>query len=226
MEIGERLEFCRKCMNKETNSIGSYACVLTHDKPDFEEACPHFTRDEREPDKALHSSYFLGFSEIKEYTDPDVYEKLRMEQSMVNAIVFGLVASVIGAILWAVITVATGYQIGYMALGIGALVGFTIRYMGKGFEQTYAILGAGISLFGCLLGNLLSVVALASRELNVGFFQIFGSLNFYTVVQVMIQTFQFMDIVFYGIAIYEGFRFATLKFTERSLWEHTLKYKK
>jgi len=226
MEIVEKLEFCRKCKNREINSVVGIVCALTHAKPDFETDCKDFLRDETEPDKALDESYALSSSEVKEKTDPDIYEKLKMEQSLPKALLFSLIASVFGAILWAAITVATGYQIGYMAVGIGALVGFTVRYTGKGFEQIFAILGAGISLFGCLLGNLLSVVAFTAKEYNLGYFQIFSSLSFGAIVDVMTQTFQFMDLVFYGIAVYEGFRFSTIKFTEKSLWQQTLKYKK
>src|SRR5713101_3491857 len=36
----------------------------------------------------------------------------------------GLAAAIIGAIIWAVVTVTTKYQIGWMALGVGALIAF------------------------------------------------------------------------------------------------------
>jgi hypothetical protein len=40
----------------------------------------------------------------------------------------GLAAAIIGAIVWAVLTVMTNYhQIGWMAVGVGALVGFALR---------------------------------------------------------------------------------------------------
>jgi hypothetical protein len=46
----------------------------------------------------------------------------------------GLAAAILGAIIWAVVTVTTKYQIGYMAIGVGALVGFALR-IGKGGES-------------------------------------------------------------------------------------------
>ena len=43
----------------------------------------------------------------------------------------GLAAAIIGAIIWAVVTVTAKYQIGWMAVGVGVLVGFALR-IGKG----------------------------------------------------------------------------------------------
>lgn len=38
----------------------------------------------------------------------------------------------VSALLWAAITVATGHQIGYMALTAGFIVGFAVRFAGRG----------------------------------------------------------------------------------------------
>ena len=226
MELKEQLDYCRKCQKRETNSAGTLLCSLTHNKLVFEGVeCKEYIRDESEPDKYLDDEYSLSFSEIKENLDSTVYEKFKIDQNIFNAISFGLLASFIGALVWALISYLTGYQIGYMAMAIGALVGFTIKHFGKGFELPFAISGAVISLFGCLLGNLLTVIIFASKEYNVGVFQIFGSLSFDLIIKVMIESFRFMDIVFYGIAIYEGFRFSTMRFTEKTLWSFTQKYK-
>src|SRR5690606_41520791 len=50
-------------------------------------------------------------------------EMLRLEQNMPLALLAGVAAAVIGAVLWAVITVATNLQIGYIAVGLRFLVG-------------------------------------------------------------------------------------------------------
>ncbi len=224
MELREQLEICRKCTKRELNTTGGIACSLTHSRPDFETVCNTYVYDVNEPDEMLNDSIYLSVSEIKSKTDPEIFSKLQFEQKFPSALLLGCIAGLLGSILWAFISILTGYQIGYMAVGIGALVGFTIRYFGKGFEMQYALLGAIISLLSCLLGNLLSVVGFAAKEFDLGYFQIIGNLNFSVVLSIMTETFTFIDLVFYGIAIYEGYRFATLKFTERSLWLYTKKY--
>src|SRR6266576_7031028 len=80
----------------------------------------------------------------------------------------GLAAAIIGAIIWAVVTVTTKYQIGWMALGVGALVGFALR-IGNG-GKVFGILGAVLALCGCILGNYFSLIGFASAQEHVGFF--------------------------------------------------------
>jgi hypothetical protein len=126
------------------------------------------------------------------------------------ALVFGLLASIVGAILWAVITVSTGYQIGYMAIAIGFIVGYTVKFAGRGNQITFGIIGAVLSLFGCLLGNYFSQIGFASSALHMGFFDTLTMIQPSLVLGAMKDEFAFMDIVFYGIAGYEGFKFSLL----------------
>ena len=58
--------------------------------------------------------------------------QLDAEQNLPLGVCGGLLAAVLGAAVWAGVTVATGYQIGWMAVGVGFVVGFTVRLLGKG----------------------------------------------------------------------------------------------
>jgi hypothetical protein len=225
MELREQLEFCRKCTNRELNSLGAIVCVLTHKKPDFEGTCPSYIHDTSEPVRRLDDTTALSFSEIESNVSPEIYSKLRVEQRMIPAMLVGFAASIAGAILWALFSYLTHMVIGYMAILIGAMVGFSIRYTGRGFEMSYALMGAFFSLFGCAFGNLLTMVGFAAHEYQMGFFEILSKLSIPAVIGVMVETFRLMDVLFYGIAIYEGFRFAHVTFTEKSLWKQAEKYK-
>lgn len=197
-------------------------CSLTNEVPSFEETCVSFLKDESEPEKALDSHFHLSPIEIKQKAEPEIYNKIVNDQDFTKALIGGLSASVISAILWALISLS-GFQFGFMAIGVGALVGFVIKFYGKGIDIKYAISGSIISLFGCLLGNFLTVIEFASKELNTSFFQVFSQVPLSSIPQIMFKTMHPVDFVFYGIAIYEGYRFSTIKFTERSLWEYTRK---
>ena len=63
-------------------------------------------------------------------------EQLRSQQNFPAAVVAGFAGGTVGAIVWAVITVATDYQIGWMAVGVGFLVGFAVRAVGKGIDRS------------------------------------------------------------------------------------------
>lgn len=123
------------------------------------------------------------------------------------AIVGGLVASIAGAALWAVITVSTGMQIGYMSVGVGLLVGFAMRYAGHGAGPVFGIFGAAFALFGCMLGNVLSAVGFFSTQNNAPFFDVLGSITFSTAMNILTEGFQPLDILFYGLAIWCGYRY-------------------
>ena len=141
---------------------------------------------------------------------------IKAKQSLGLAILGGLVASIIGAILWAIISYATGYKIGFVAIGVGFLVGFAVRFCGKGLTMPFGIVGALLALFGCVLGNFLMVVIVSSQVEGVALSTILGyvATSPGVILEVMKETFSPMDLVFYAIAVYEGYRFSFYQLTE------------
>ena len=84
------------------------------------------------------------------------------EENILFGTLAGIIAAIAGALLWMGITVVTGYHVGYVALGVGALVGLTVRLVGNGRSLIFGIVGAVLTLAGCLGGEVLTVVQLAS----------------------------------------------------------------
>ena len=109
--------------------------------------------------------------------DDEIIQKLRSHQDFYYGIFGGLLAMILGAIIWAIITVATEYQIGYMAIGVGLLVGFTVQFFGAGIDKKFGYLGATLSLLGCMLGNLLSQVGFIANEQSLGYYETLTYLN-------------------------------------------------
>jgi hypothetical protein len=126
------------------------------------------------------------------------------------AIIGGLLAALVGAIAWAVITVTIKFQIGFMAVGVGFLVAWAVRTLGKGHDNTYGIVGGVCALLGCLLGNLLSACgfyALQAGEPVVSVtLKVLG--NPASIGTILQAGFQGMSLVFYAIAVYEGYKLA------------------
>lgn len=133
-------------------------------------------------------------------------EKLRSEQNLLGGLLAGLAASAIGAGVWASVTVATGYQIGWMALGVGFLVGYAVRIAGKGIDTVFGITGAALALLGCGAGNLLAISSMAGTQQNVPLLDVLSALDLTTAQQLMAAGFSPVDLLFYGIAVYEGFQ--------------------
>jgi Na+-transporting methylmalonyl-CoA/oxaloacetate decarboxylase gamma subunit len=53
MNLKERLEFCRICQNRHVDFKTGLVCSLTNEKPEFEENCNHFLKDEKEAERVL-----------------------------------------------------------------------------------------------------------------------------------------------------------------------------
>jgi len=135
-------------------------------------------------------------------------DSLRSEQNLLVGSLAGLAASMLGAGIWAAVTALTEYQIGWMAIGIGVLVGFSIRLAGKGIDQTFGIAGAALSLIGCVVGNILTITYYVAINQEMSFMGIFVQLNPGIIYEMLTSTFEVMDVLFYGLAGYFGYKYA------------------
>lgn len=212
----EQLTFCKKCTNRKMDMQQGIICSLTGEKANFENECPDFILDESVKIE-LNDSEPLGQEEVKSSLSNEVLEKLRLEQNLPKAIIAGVGVGLIGAILWGLITVATNYQIGYMAIAIGAGVGFSMRFFGKGIDPVFGIAGGAIAVLSCFIGNFLGIIGFYANSEGLEFFETLFLFDYTYFFPVMSETFDFMDIVFYGIAGYEGYKFSFRTFTEAEI---------
>jgi hypothetical protein len=133
--------------------------------------------------------------------------QLEDQPNLLMGLIGGGIAMLAGAIAWGAITYFTEYQIGWMSIGVGFLVGVAIRFFGKGKTITFGISGAVLALLGCLLGNLLFYAGVIARVEGVPFMNILFTLllNPAAAIEVFTLAFDFRDILFYAIAAYAGF---------------------
>ena len=155
--------------------------------------------------------------------DPLKYEQfmrdIRQNQNLPLAVIGGFAASVIAAVLWALITYLTNFQIGFMAIGVGIVVGYAVKVLGKGITTPFGIVGAIFALIGCLLGNLLTAVIAGSMEEGSSFSYVLSALMSSPgiILEVYKATFSPIDLLFYAIAIYEGFKISFRQITEEEM---------
>lgn len=145
--------------------------------------------------------------------------ELRAKESFLLALVGGLAAAVLGAIAWALVTVATTYPIGWMAVGVGLLVAGAVRTLGRGIDKSFGHLGATLSVFGCLLGNLLSICMVVASQEGVGPLAVLAHVGGHPAIipGALIAAFHPLDLLFYGIAVYAGYRFSIRRVTAGEL---------
>ena len=126
-------------------------------------------------------------------------------------VVAGLAAAAVGAALWAGITVLTNFQIGWMAVGVGALVGVAVRTLGKGTRAVFGVMGALLSLGGCLVGNFLAGAIVLSRHGDVSLVTFLTRVTPALASRLMTVMFSPMDLLFYALAIWQGYKLSVVR---------------
>ena len=132
-------------------------------------------------------------------------QNLLFEQNLIAAILAGGFAAILCTVFWALVTVITGLQSGLMAIGVGFFVGAAVRIAGKGITKVYGVIGAVLSITGCLFGNLFSICYFISASEDIGFMETLSLLDLLLIFRMLIETFHPFDILFYGLAIYVGY---------------------
>ena len=158
---------------------------------------------------------FTTVREIDPLKLQELQERINDEQNLTVGIVAGATAALLGAILWGAITYFTQYQIGWMAIGVAFMVGWSLRQFGKGVNKIFGVAGALLALGSCLLGNFLAFAAIISRELSVPFFEIllYMLTDPATDLEIFIAAFSPIDLLFYGFAIYYGYQYSFRRLT-------------
>lgn len=159
------------------------------------------------------SSIQEGKKDLKiKIMNPMQYEEALGQERFPMGIIAGIVTGVVCAVLWAAVTLITYYQIGWMAIGVGFVVGFAIRKAGNGVSSKFGVVGAIIALLSCLFGNALIVVGMIAHETGLSYTSAMSGFE----LSYMVETFSVMDLLFYGLAIAAGYKYAFHKVEVRS----------
>ena len=197
-ELNEIDRYCRNCVSRDFVTGRGLVCKRTNALPAFQGECADFQKDE-ELEKMAPTP------KPEDYTVQLDKKQLLAEQNLLKGVSLGIVACIVGAAAWSLISISTGYQIGYMAIGVGFLVGFAMR-QGKGVTPVFGIIGAALALLSCVLGDFFSMVGLIAKEYELSYWEILSGIEFEDVTSLMMENLASMTIVFYGIALYEGYK--------------------
>lgn len=190
--------YCRNCVSRDFVNGKGLVCKHTGAIPVFESECESYQMDE-ELERIAPTPKPEDYSE---YVDR---EQLLAQENLPKAVLFGVLAAIVGAVAWALVSVSTGYQIGYMAIGIGLLVGIAMR-QGKGIRPVFGIIGAALALVSCVVGDFLSIIGMVAKEYDVSFMELLLNADYGELMPLMMENMASMTIVFYGIALYEGYK--------------------
>lgn len=71
------------------------------------------------------------------------------------ALIGGAVVACVAGGIWGGIVIATGYEIGWIAIGIGALVGFAVSAMAQKQDAGIGVMAAGLAVLGLVVGKVI-----------------------------------------------------------------------
>ena len=133
-----------------------------------------------------------------------------MQSKLMLGTIGAIVGAVVGAAIWAAITATTNFQIGYMAIGVGFLVGFAMRSLSGGTQRIEGVIAGAVALLGCALGNLLAIVVTIGQHEHYALAGMLLGLarNPLAAVELLRLGFDWMDLFFYAIAAYAAYRTA------------------
>jgi hypothetical protein len=102
---------------------------------------------------------------------PDLMRAAEAEQyspsALLPALAGGLLAAVVGGIVWGLIVILTDYEVGFVAWGLGFLAGFlVVRFAGGRKGLPLQAIAIASSLVGILLGKYIAYVYLVKEALR------------------------------------------------------------
>ena len=135
-----------------------------------------------------------------------------MRRKLLLGTLGSIAGAILGAIAWGAITAATHFQIGYMAVGVGFLAGYGMRVLGGGRDRADGVIAGIVAFLGCVLGNLLTIVIdFAPHDAahrGVAELTLLVLLNPKLAWLMLNENFSIMDVLFYALAVYAGYRTA------------------
>ena len=197
--VEEIEKYCRNCVSRDFVNGKGLVCKRTRELPDFDEECENFEKDEE----------LLKMAPPK----PDDFpvsmteEELLAEENLPKGVLYASVACILGAVAWSLISVSTGLQMGYMAIGVGFLVGFAMR-QGKGIRPVFGILGAVLALISCVLGDFFSIIGYIAKDYDMPYTDVLFGADYAEIFSLMTENLASMTILFYAFAVYEGYKFS------------------
>lgn len=105
--------------------------------------------------KCKHCGEWLTDYDSKSNED---HEEEKPKGYILGALVGGIVAGVLCTWLWTEIVGDTNVEQSYYAIAVGAIVGFSVRWVGSGETFLFGIIAAICSVVSCFLGEYLSYV--------------------------------------------------------------------
>ena len=135
-------------------------------------------------------------------------ETLIAEQNFAAGVGAATVAALAGALVWGLAAVTIGAVPSWIAIGLGALVGYGMQLFGKGLSTKYSIAAAFIAMFGCLAGYVAAAIIYEAKGSADTVGEILSKLHLADIVGFFVRELGFIDVFFLVLAAVTAWYFA------------------
>jgi hypothetical protein len=104
-------------------------------------------------------------------------ERLMRAQSLRQAAMAALIAIVVFAMLWSMLTIALGRVLPWMTLFLGVMIGFAVRRAGQGLDWRFPSLAALFSFVGAILANIVVAAGTTAGEFDISTISVLGAVT-------------------------------------------------
>jgi hypothetical protein len=129
--------------------------------------------------------------------------------NLIGAILGGLVGGLIAAVLWGAFVAITNIQFGLVGIIVGFIVGYGVRLGGRGANLGLGVIAALFALGATVLGNIFVIANFVGRTRGNSLLETFSPSELPFVISAFTRSFEFQDLLFYGLAVYIAFSAAS-----------------
>ena len=84
---------------------------------------------------------------------------------IIGAIISGVIAATLCTLLWVLVVGWINYEHSTYSIAVGAIIGFTVRWIGRGETLWFGIIAAVCSVIACFLGEYFSEIDIDGNSL-------------------------------------------------------------
>lgn len=132
----------------------------------------------------------------------DLARKLLAEQNFAAAVIGGAIVALLGAAALGFTVSSWRSTYGFVAAGVGLIIGVSVGFFGRGITTKFGVLAALYTIASCVLGNVVGVIMMLSRANSTSPIDILLSNSLALLAERAISSVSFIYFVYWFVAIF------------------------